>query len=118
MSMISRMAAAGLVALSTAVTFSGVPTVASAEEVRDTCQGQVTVAEEYRAERGNAGNLVLNPGDRADGEVGLNGLGWIRWYCDEGAGVTEHRADCMDGGNDALVEVRLREDGGLRITCS
>jgi hypothetical protein len=118
MSMFNKMALVGLVALGTATLVAGMSTSVAAEEVRDTCHGQVTVADGFGADRADAGNLVVNPGDRADGEVALNGLGWIRWYCDNETGVTEHRADCMDGGNDALVEVRLRDDGNLRIICS
>lgn len=117
MSMINKMAVVGLVALGTATAFAGMSTSATADEVRDTCNGQVTVADGFGAERTDGDNLVVNPGNRVEGEVALNDLGWIRWFCDNGTGLTEHRADCMDGGNDALVEVRLRDDGTLRIIC-
>ncbi len=108
MSVISKIAILGLTSIGAVIAVAGMSTNASAQDIRDTCHGQVTVGDD----------IIVNPGDRERGRVDVNNAGRIEWYCDNGEGRTAHREDCMDGDSEvATVEVRLREDGGLRITC-
>jgi hypothetical protein len=116
MSIISKIAVIGVASVGALIAVAGMTSGVTAEEVNDNCTGRVTIGD-YNAGPADA-EIVLNPGDRDLGRIDLNGLGWIRWYCDEGDGLTAHREDCMDGNDAAIVEARLRENGDLRIVCS
>jgi hypothetical protein len=117
MSIISKIAVIGITSIGAVIAVAGTTGGAAAEEVNDTCHGQVVLGD-YNDRPGDDGNLVVNPGETERGRIDLNNQGWVRWYCNNGEGLIANREDCMDGGNEAIVQVRLRNNGDLRIICS
>ena len=97
MSVSTKIAVLGLTGIGGVIAAAGMASTAFAEPIHDTCHGQVTIGDD----------IFINPGDRGRGRADLNDQGWIRWYCDDGGGRVAHREDCLDSGDEAMVEVRL-----------
>ncbi len=117
MSMMSKLSIAGLAALGAGLALAASVSTASAEDLRGRCDGTVAIGANYGAGAGDLDNYVFTPGTRDRIEVRLNLFGNLRWFCSGTNGLTTHRVDCGVDGGDAQIEVRFRNDGGVRFAC-
>lgn len=119
MSTLNKLAIVGLATMGAALLVTGSTVRASAEEIRGTCNGTVTIADNYRAAVGHEGNHVFQPGDRNTIAVRLSASGNIRWFCSSTTeGLVANKDECGVEGGRVTVAVRVRNDGGVRITCA
>jgi hypothetical protein len=117
MSKLSKLSIAGFAALGAGLALAASVSTASAEDARGRCDGTIAVAATYGADAGDLDNYVFTPGTRDQIEVRLNAFGNLRWFCNGTTGLTTHRVDCGAAGGDARIEVRFRNDGGVRFAC-
>jgi hypothetical protein len=119
MSTLNKLAIVGLTTIGAALIVTGSTVRASAEEIRGTCNGTVTIADNYRSPVGHEGNHNFQPGDRDTIAVRLSTLGNIRWFCNSTTeGLVANKDECGLEGGLVTVAVRVRNDGGVRITCA
>ena len=117
MAIFSKLAIVGLATIGSALLITGSASSASAAEIRGTCDGTVTVADNYRANVNHERNHIFQPGDRATIAVRLSTIGNIRWFCNSATeGVVVNKDECGVEGGLVNVAVRVRNDGGVRIT--
>jgi hypothetical protein len=117
--MFGKIAIVGLATIGAALLVTGTTGSASAAEIRGTCDGTVTIADNYRADVGHEENHIFRAGDRDTIAVRLNAFGNIRWFCNSATeGLVVNRDECGTAGGVTEVAVRVRNDGGVRITCA
>ena len=117
MSMLSKFSIVGVAALGAGLALAASASTASAENIRGRCDGTIAVAATYNARANDAENFVFHPGGRGRIEVRLSAFGGLRWFCNGSTGLTTYRETCDAAGRDAVVEVRFRNDGGVRFAC-
>jgi hypothetical protein len=118
MSFLSKYSIAGVMIAGAALAFLSTTSAASAEEIRGTCDGTVTVAANARAEMAHERNHVFTPGARDQVAVRLSPAGYLRWFCDSPTkGLVQFRDDCGAAEGRTIVQIRFRNDGGVRLTC-
>jgi hypothetical protein len=115
--MMSKLSIVGVAALGAGLALAASASTASADDARGRCDGTISVAATYNAGPGDLDNHVFTPGMRDRIEVRLNAFGNLRWFCNGSTGLTTFRESCNVGGRDAVVEVRFRNDGGVRFAC-
>ena len=118
MSTISKLAVIGLASIGAAIALAGTTTSASAEDIRGRCDGTLKVAAAYRADVNHERNHIFTSGTRDQVAVRLSPAGNFRWFCDSPTeGLVEFRDNCGAEGRTTL-QVRFRNDGGVRLTCA
>lgn len=119
MSIFGKVAIAGLATIGAALLVTGTSGSASAADIRGTCDGIVTIADNYQADVGHERNHIFQPGTRDTITVRLSAFGNIRWFCNSPTeGLVVNRDECGAGAGQVDVAVRVRNDGGVRITCA
>src|SRR5687767_6672489 len=119
MSTFNKLAIIGLATMGAALLLAGSTVRASADEIRGTCNGTVTIADNFRSPVGHEANHVFQPGDRDTIAVRLSALGNIRWFCNSATeGLVANKDEGGVDGGLVTVAVRVRNDGGVRITCA
>jgi hypothetical protein len=118
MSTISKLAVLGLASIGAAIALAGTTTSASAEDIRGRCDGTVIIAAAYQSGAADTENHTFGLGDRDRVVIQLSAFGNLRWFCQTAtAGLIENTENCGAAGRTA-IDVRFRNDGGVRITCA
>lgn len=117
MSFLNKYSMAGVMIAGAALAFLSTASAASAEEIRGRCDGTLTVAANYQAGVNHERNHTFTPGVRDQIAVRLSPAGNFRWFCDSPTkGLVEFRDNCGTEGR-ATMQIRFRNDGGVRFNC-